>query len=37
MGAPAGNAAPEYLNGTLAGDFGFDPLGLSSEPELQKW
>jgi hypothetical protein len=33
----AGNPAPEHLDGTLAGDFGFDPLGLASEPELKKW
>jgi len=32
-----GNPAPEHLDGTLAGDFGFDPLGLASEPELKKW
>lgn len=30
-----GNEAeiPEYLDGKLAGDYGFDPLGLGSSPE----
>ncbi|EYU25420.1 hypothetical protein ABFS82_03G044200 [Erythranthe guttata] len=28
---------PSYLNGTLAGDFGFDPLGLGEDPESLKW
>uniref|UniRef100_A0A0F7GZW6 Chlorophyll a-b binding protein, chloroplastic n=1 Tax=Geranium incanum TaxID=1158081 RepID=A0A0F7GZW6_9ROSI len=28
---------PPYLNGTLAGDFGFDPLGLGEDPESLKW
>jgi hypothetical protein len=23
---------PAYLNGTVAGDYGFDPLGFSAEP-----
>ncbi len=34
-----GNEAetPEYLDGTLAGDFGFDPLGLGSSPEQLAW
>jgi len=32
-----GNDAPAYLDGSLAGDYGFDPLGLGSDPELLKW
>jgi hypothetical protein len=34
-----GNEAeiPEYLDGSLAGDFGFDPLGLGSSPEQLAW
>ncbi|GFP91729.1 chlorophyll a-b binding protein 7 chloroplastic [Phtheirospermum japonicum] len=28
---------PPYLDGTLAGDFGFDPLGLGEDPESLKW
>lgn len=32
-----GNPAPAYLNGTLAGDFGFDPLGLGKDPEALRW
>uniref|UniRef100_A0A0F7GYJ2 Chlorophyll a-b binding protein, chloroplastic n=1 Tax=Francoa sonchifolia TaxID=23250 RepID=A0A0F7GYJ2_9ROSI len=28
---------PPYLDGTLAGDFGFDPLGLGENPESLKW
>ncbi|CAK8568280.1 unnamed protein product [Lathyrus sativus] len=28
---------PTYLDGTLAGDFGFDPLGLGEDPESLKW
>ncbi|KAL0351997.1 UNVERIFIED_CONTAM: Photosystem I chlorophyll a/b-binding protein 5, chloroplastic [Sesamum calycinum] len=27
---------PPYLDGTLAGDFGFDPLGLGEDPESLK-
>jgi hypothetical protein len=28
---------PAYLNGSLAGDFGFDPLGLGADPQRLKW
>uniref|UniRef100_A0A0F7GYN2 Chlorophyll a-b binding protein, chloroplastic n=1 Tax=Erodium trifolium TaxID=337410 RepID=A0A0F7GYN2_9ROSI len=28
---------PPYLNGTLPGDFGFDPLGLGEDPESLRW
>ncbi|KAG8059338.1 hypothetical protein GUJ93_ZPchr0002g26276 [Zizania palustris] len=28
---------PPYLDGTLPGDFGFDPLGLGEEPASLKW
>eukprot|EP01024_Parvocaulis_polyphysoides_P027528 TRINITY_DN24940_c0_g1_i2.p1 TRINITY_DN24940_c0_g1~~TRINITY_DN24940_c0_g1_i2.p1 ORF type:complete len:231 (-),score=41.40 TRINITY_DN24940_c0_g1_i2:25-717(-) len=28
---------PEYLNRSLPGDYGFDPLGLGKEPETLKW
>ncbi|KAI9096783.1 hypothetical protein K1719_025962 [Acacia pycnantha] len=28
---------PPYLDGTLAGDFGFDPLGLGENPASLKW
>ncbi|KAL9313003.1 hypothetical protein ACSQ67_018455 [Phaseolus vulgaris] len=28
---------PPYLDGTLAGDFGFDPLGLAEDPETLRW
>ncbi|KAF7830627.1 photosystem I chlorophyll a/b-binding protein 5, chloroplastic [Senna tora] len=28
---------PPYLDGTLAGDFGFDPLGLGEDPRSLKW
>ncbi|XVF39941.1 hypothetical protein PTKIN_Ptkin01aG0073100 [Pterospermum kingtungense] len=28
---------PAYLDGTLAGDYGFDPLGLGEDPESLKW
>jgi light-harvesting complex I chlorophyll a/b binding protein 5 len=28
---------PKYLDGTLAGDFGFDPLGLGADPQRLKW
>jgi len=32
-----GSTAPEWLDGSLPADFGFDPLGLSSDPFLLKW
>lgn len=32
-----GSTPPAWLDGSLPGDFGFDPLGLGSEPELLKW
>ncbi|XP_022144176.1 photosystem I chlorophyll a/b-binding protein 5, chloroplastic isoform X2 [Momordica charantia] len=28
---------PPHLDGSLAGDFGFDPLGLAEDPESLKW
>ncbi|XP_047324571.1 photosystem I chlorophyll a/b-binding protein 5, chloroplastic [Impatiens glandulifera] len=28
---------PPYLDGSLAGDFGFDPLGLGEDPASLKW
>ncbi|KAJ4841551.1 hypothetical protein Tsubulata_001759 [Turnera subulata] len=28
---------PPYLDGTLPGDYGFDPLGLGEDPESLKW
>ncbi|XP_077213357.1 photosystem I light harvesting complex protein 5 [Tasmannia lanceolata] len=28
---------PPHLDGTLAGDYGFDPLGLGEDPESLKW
>ncbi|XP_059633615.1 photosystem I chlorophyll a/b-binding protein 5, chloroplastic [Cornus florida] len=28
---------PSYLDGSLAGDFGFDPLGLGEDPASLKW
>ncbi|XAR61882.1 hypothetical protein NMG60_11016425 [Bertholletia excelsa] len=28
---------PPYLDGSLAGDFGFDPLGLGEDPDNLKW
>jgi light-harvesting complex I chlorophyll a/b binding protein 2 len=32
-----GGDSPSYLDGSLPGDYGFDPLGLGSDPELLKW
>ncbi|CAN6470258.1 unnamed protein product [Victoria cruziana] len=32
-----GSSPPPWLDGSLPGDFGFDPLGLGSDPELLKW
>ena len=32
-----GNPAPAYLDGTLPGDYGFDPLRLGSDPDALKW
>merc|ERR1712078_919863 len=32
-----GGTSPEHLKGELAGDFGFDPLNLGSDPELLTW
>ncbi|XWS26567.1 hypothetical protein CRYUN_Cryun26dG0041700 [Craigia yunnanensis] len=32
-----GSTPPEWLVGSLPGDFGFDPLGLGSDPESLKW
>lgn len=28
---------PDYLDGSLPGDFGWDPLGLGKDPEALKW
>ena len=28
---------PSYLNGTLAGDRGFDPIGLGADPKAMAW
>jgi len=33
----AGAKAPKHLEGKMAGDFGFDPLGLGTDPERLKW
>jgi light-harvesting complex I chlorophyll a/b binding protein 5 len=32
-----GNAPPEHLDGSLPGDYGFDPLGFSSTEEGKIW
>ncbi|KAA0846904.1 hypothetical protein EYC93_28510, partial [Enterobacter hormaechei] len=32
-----GLSSPSYLNGSLPGDNGFDPLGLAEDPESLKW
>eukprot|EP00250_Pteridium_aquilinum_P015364 c22542_g2_i1 orf=316-870(+) len=32
-----GSPSPPYLDGSLAGDNGFDPLGLGENPENLKW
>jgi len=32
-----GSSAPAHLDGSLPGDFGFDPLGLGTDPERLKW
>lgn len=32
-----GADAPPYLNGSLAGDYGFDPLSLGADPDRLKW
>jgi len=32
-----GSQAPAHLDGSLPGDFGFDPLGLGSDPERLAW
>ncbi|CAF2109471.1 hypothetical protein F2Q70_00040218 [Brassica cretica] len=32
-----GTSPPEWLDGSLPGDFGFDPLGLGSDPETLRW
>eukprot|EP00238_Polyblepharides_amylifera_P000663 CAMPEP_0196572044 /NCGR_PEP_ID=MMETSP1081-20130531/2159_1 /TAXON_ID=36882 /ORGANISM="Pyramimonas amylifera, Strain CCMP720" /LENGTH=279 /DNA_ID=CAMNT_0041889225 /DNA_START=70 /DNA_END=909 /DNA_ORIENTATION=+ len=36
MWAP-GSEAPAHLDGSMAGDFGFDPLGLGVEPDRLQW
>eukprot|EP00232_Nephroselmis_pyriformis_P002252 CAMPEP_0182912778 /NCGR_PEP_ID=MMETSP0034_2-20130328/37696_1 /TAXON_ID=156128 /ORGANISM="Nephroselmis pyriformis, Strain CCMP717" /LENGTH=234 /DNA_ID=CAMNT_0025049471 /DNA_START=21 /DNA_END=725 /DNA_ORIENTATION=+ len=30
-------AAPAHLDGSIPGDFGFDPLGLGTDPDRLKW
>jgi len=32
-----GNDAPKHLDGSLAGDYGFDPLRLGEQPEALRW
>jgi hypothetical protein len=32
-----GSKLPDHLNGTLPGDFGFDPLGLGVDPANLAW
>ncbi|KAK3275453.1 hypothetical protein CYMTET_16419 [Cymbomonas tetramitiformis] len=32
-----GNSSPAHLDGSLVGDFGFDPLGLGKDPADLKW
>ncbi|XP_021750115.1 photosystem I chlorophyll a/b-binding protein 6, chloroplastic-like [Chenopodium quinoa] len=32
-----GSTPPQWLDGSLPGDFGFDPLGLGSDPETLRW
>lgn len=32
-----GATAPKHLDGSMPGDFGFDPLGLGTDPERLKW
>lgn len=32
-----GTKFPDHLDGTLVGDFGFDPLGLGKDPAKLKW
>merc|ERR1719453_1565803 len=32
-----GNVPPVYLDGSMPGDFGFDPLRLGSDPDILKW
>lgn len=32
-----GMTPPAHLDGSLAGDYGFDPLGLGADPEALKW
>lgn len=32
-----GSKLPEHLDGSLPADFGFDPLGLGTDPAKLKW